>query len=164
MKALLMFIWLTLLTGVFYPLLIWGIAQITMQEKAEGSMIKNVGSSLIAQKFTSDRYFWPRPSANDYNALSSGGSNLGPISPELQKQVAERKAKGLFGELLYASASGLDPHISPQTAFLQIDRIAKARGKDQNVIQALVQKHVERSIFGPPCVNVLKLNIELDQL
>ncbi len=134
-----MFIWMILLTGLLYPLLITGIAQLTMKQKADGDFIslkgKKVGAVLIAQKFESERYFWPRPSANDYNPLPSGGSNLGFISTELKKRVERKKRKKKIlnangnqgtapAELLFASGSGLDPHITPSTAYFQSERIA----------------------------------------
>ncbi len=168
MKCLRMFLWLTFITGIVYPFTVYIIAQTTMQDKAEGSMIGKVGSKLIAQKFVSDRYFWPRPSANDYNGLSSGGSNLGPISPQLKKAVAERKARfkeeDVPAELLYASGSGLDPHISPKTAYFQAERIAKARNIDPLVVNALIKKYTVHSTFGPQCCNVLEMNLALDRI
>lgn len=176
MKCLKMFLLMWVVTGILYPAVVTIIAQTTMKHKAEGSLIsttdakltnsKLIGSKLIAQKFSSDRYFWPRPSSGDYNPLASGGSNLGPISPALVKAVAERKAKyassDVPAELLYASGSGLDPHISPNTAFFQIERVAKARNMPQEALKMLVTKHIERQFLGRPCVNVLKLNIALD--
>ncbi len=167
MKCVKMFLLLWILTGIIYPAVITVIAKTTMNHKAEGSFIKNVGSKLIAQKFTSDNYFWPRPSNGDYNALASGGSNLGPISPALKKAVNERKAKyssDAPSELLYTSASGLDPHISPHTAYYQIERIAKARALPKDKLIALVDHHIEKQLLGRPCVNVLELNLALDEL
>lgn len=168
MKALKMFLWLTFLTGVVYPLFITVIAVTVMEEKATGSLVGKNGSTLIAQKFESTCYFWPRPSSGDYNPLSSGGSNLGPISPTLQKTVRERKmryhSEQVPTELLYASASGLDPHISPEAAFFQVDRIAKSRKLNNEILKALIVAHTEHSFFGPPCVNVLKINLALDEI
>lgn len=149
-----MFLWLTLITGIAYPLLITGIAQLTMKQQADGDFIiskgKVVGASLIAQKFESDRYFWGRPSAVDYNPLPSGGSNLGPTSEALKKAVDERKAViekwygnnkiNIPNELLFASGSGLDPHITPPTAYFQVDRIIKARGWDESSTQVHLMK------------------------
>lgn len=184
--ALRMFLWMTFLTGVAYPFLITGIAQLTMKHKADGGFItskgKIVGATLIAQKFESPKYFWPRPSAIDYNPLPSGGSNLGPTSAALKKAVADRKAiimkahgvtdaSKIPSELLFASGSGLDPHISPQTAFFQVERIVKSRNLDMNkgkkTVIHLIDKLTEHrflGFIGQPCVNVLKLNLALDEL
>lgn len=180
-----MFIWLTVLTGIFYPFVITKTAYFTMHEKAEGSFIAShdtiIGSSLIAQKFTSASYFWPRPSAVDYNPLPSGGSNLGPTSAALRKIIDERRemliqAHKLGGavqvpsELLFASGSGLDPHISPETAYFQMDRIIQARGLNLQIgrynLKRLVDSHIEKKCFGflGECyVNVLLLNKALDE-
>lgn len=182
--SLRLLLWMTFITGVVYPLLITGIAQFTMHFKANGQLliINNniVGSTLIAQKFESDKYFWPRPSAIDYNPLPSGGSNLGPTSAALKKAVRERKTKNssylteqskIPSELLFASGSGLDPHISISTAQFQIERIIKARGLDANdgkkTLKNLINQHIEKRRFGfigQPCVNVLLLNIALDKI
>ncbi len=175
-----MFIWMILLTGLLYPLLITGIAQLTMKQKADGDFIslkgKKVGAVLIAQKFESERYFWPRPSTNDYNPLPSGGSNLGFISTELKKRVEERKKKILNAngnqgtapaELLFASGSGLDPHITPSTAYFQSERIAKARGIKKEQVKNLIDKMTLKAslrFIGESRVNVLMLNIALDEL
>lgn len=176
-----MFLWMTLLTGIIYPLIVTAIAQLTMKQKADGNILsvneKKVGASLIAQKFESDRYFWPRPSSVDYNPLPSGGSNLGPISEALKKAVAERQEKILKThpvakeqippELLFASGSGLDPHISIAAAYFQIERIAKARGLEAKKIKSLIDDMgIKRSFgfLGEACVNVLLLNHALDEL
>lgn len=169
-----MFLGLTLLTGIVYPLLITAFAQGIMNRKANGDIIKvdekAVGARLIAQKFESAKYFWPRPSAIEYNPLPSGGSNLGPTSAALKKAVEERKsslAKSSSGpipsEMLFASGSGLDPHITLAGAYFQVERIAKARGIDPQKIKELIERHAEGSaIFGPPHINVLELNLLLD--
>lgn len=174
-----MFVWMTVLTGLIYPLLITGIAQLTMKQKADGGFIsfkdKVVGASLIAQKFESDRYFWGRPSAVDYNPLPSGGSNLGPISTELKKIVADRKekflksgtSKDIPSELLFASGSGLDPHISLETAYFQMERIAKSRGLEDQEIKTLIDKmaiNPTLGFIGNSHVNVLQLNMALDEI
>jgi K+-transporting ATPase ATPase C chain len=171
LKPLRLFLLLTLITGILYPLFITLIAQMTMQSKAEGSILvidgKSIGSHLIAQKFESDKYFWGRPSSNNYNPLSSGGSNLSLTNKALKKAVDERKEKILKAhgtekapaELLFASASGLDPHISIDTAYFQIDRIAKARNLEKEKIKKLID---ERRTYS--YVNVLEINLALDQL
>lgn len=178
MKSLKLFLLLTFITGVAYPLLICVVAQGFFPFAAHGSFVgldgsPISGSLLIAQKIEQERYFWARPSAVDYNALSSGGSNLGPISPALKKKVEERRQKllkahphttGVPAELLYASGSGLDPHISPKTAYYQLDRIASVRGIDKQVLKALVDSYVEAPLFGRPIVNVLILNLALDEI
>lgn len=176
-----MFLWMTVLTGMIYPLLITAVAQLTMKQKAGGDFLsskgKIIGATLIAQKFESDRYFWPRPSSVDYNPLPSGGSNLGPTSAALKKAVEERqdkigKAQGgnkdkIPAELLFASGSGLDPHINIPTAYFQIERIAKARGVEGNAIKSLVDKMTIKrgwGFLGEACINVLVLNMALDEL
>ena len=176
-----LFLWMTFITGIIYPLFITLIAQLAIKQKADGGILfsqeKAVGAVLIAQKFESEKYFWPRPSAINYNPLPSGGSNLGPISRTLQKAVNERKEKLLKvhggdparipPELLFASGSGLDPHISPYAAYYQLDRVAKARGVDRTKIESLIQtKTVKRDFgfLGEAYVNVLLLNIALDDM
>lgn len=175
-----MFLWLTLLTGVFYPLIVAVIALII--PGAAGSIItrdnKKIGSKLISQKFEANTYFWPRPSAVDYNPLPSGGSNLGPTSKALKEAVAKRKEalakshnaanlKEIPSDLLFSSGSGLDPHISPAAALFQAGRVAKARGLKEEEIIKLVERFTEnRSLYllGEPHVNVLLLNLALDEL
>lgn len=175
-------IWLTALTGVAYPLLILGIAQIAMPKSAGGSLIykdgKPIGSELIAQNFQNNSYFWPRPSAIDYNPMKSGGSNLSPTSRTL-KEIIEKRKKGLSAshssdwlfipsDLLFASGSGLDPHISPEAAYYQVVRVAKARNltDQQEELYNLIDRMTIRKpykLFGKSCVNVLLLNLALDQ-
>jgi K+-transporting ATPase ATPase C chain len=176
---------LTVLCGVVYPLFITGIAQLVFPAKANGSLImqgnKVIGSELIGQKFDSIIYFSSRPSATDYNPLPSGGSNLGPTSSKLKQMVTERaslfaKFNQLSGsdaipsEMLFASASGLDPHISPKAALLQVDRIAKARNFDNNQKQKLVELIASKTespqfdVLGATRINVLILNLELDKI
>jgi K+-transporting ATPase ATPase C chain len=178
-KSLRMFVWLSVLTGLIYPLIITALAQLTWKESANGGFITSkdriVGAHLIGQKFQNDRYFWGRPSSNNYNSLDSGGSNLGPTSALLKKQVEERMQafsaeRGVPSELLFASGSGLDPHISPTAAFFQVSRILKARGDNREIkgddVVNLIERLTEKRYFGfigEPCVNVLQLNLALDE-
>jgi K+-transporting ATPase ATPase C chain len=172
MKALRMFLLMTILTGVIYPLVITGIAQVAFPWQSHGSLVKNstgqiIGSSLIAQAFQKPEYFWPRPSAVAYNPESSGGSNLSVTSQDLLKQVEERKRTGFQAEMLWASGSGLDPHISPEAAMSQVSRVAKARGLDEKVVTdfiAAIRENRQLSVFGEERVNVLKLNQALENM
>ncbi|MBS4167664.1 potassium-transporting ATPase subunit KdpC [Parachlamydia sp. AcF125] len=180
-QAFRMLIWMLLVLGILYPLMITVIAQVGMQDKANGGIIreegKALGALLIAQKFESERYFWPRPSAVDYNPLSSGGSQLGPTSKILVKTIEERRSKmasahqvdtsQVPAELLFTSGSGIDPHISLDVARFQIPRVAKARGLAENsLIQLLQELTIPPRFFilGEPHVNVLLLNQALDVL
>jgi len=176
---------LTVLCGIAYPLLVTGIAQLAFPEKANGSLIlqgnKVIGSELIGQKFDSIIYFSSRPSATDYNPLPSGGSNLGPTSLKLKQLVTDRAAQfiesnqlsasgNIPSEMLLASASGLDPHISPNAALLQVGRIAKARQFSEEQKQRLTKIINEQtelpqfSFLGETRINVLVLNLALDKL
>lgn len=180
-QSLRIFLWLTLLTGIIYPLAVTLIGYLTMHNLANGQLVnsdgKIKGSFLIGQKFESEKYFWSRPSAVDYTPLPSGGSNLGPTSAQLKKNVLERKAKisagttnqnnNLPADLLYASGSGLDPHITPKAALFQMNRIAQARNLPKETVAKLIEDFTEKSpldLFGPPIINVLKINLALDQL
>lgn len=136
---------------------------------------KVVGYERIGQKFTDDKYFWGRPSAVDYNAAGSAGSNKGPSNPDYLKIVQERidsflvhnpgvTKEQLPAEMVTASGSGLDPHISPASAYIQVARVAKTRGIDETKVKALVDQHVEKNLIGPDVVQVLKLNIAIDAL
>lgn len=182
--ALMLFGILTLLTGLLYPLAVTGIAQAIFPEQANGSLIvrdgKVVGSALIGQNFTDNKYFWGRPSATSpmpNNAANSGGSNLGPTNPALLNAVMERIATLKAAhpvqtgpvpvDLVTASASGLDPQISPAAALYQVERVAQARRLPVENVRTLVETHTEGrqwAIFGEPRVNVLQLNLALDKL
>lgn len=173
---------LTLITGFLYPLVITGLAQVLFPQQANGSLIlidgKPVGSSLIGQPFDAPQYFWGRPSATapfPYNAAASSGSNLGPTNDTLMKAVQARidalKATDPDNplpvpvDLVTASGSGLDPHISPASAAYQVRRVARVRGVEEGMIRQLVSQHTEGrqfGILGEPRVNVLALNLALD--
>jgi K+-transporting ATPase ATPase C chain len=181
-QSILLTIVFTVLTGVIYPLVITGVSQVAFRNQANGSLIerdgKIVGSELLAQQFTGDKYFWPRPSAGSYATVPSGASNLGPTSQALQSNVtanatAFRTAHKLAADapvpadMVFTSASGLDPHISPESARLQVGRVAAARGISADQVSALVEKFVEPpqwGVFGEARVNVLRLNLALDGL
>jgi K+-transporting ATPase ATPase C chain len=183
--ALKVFFVLTVITGILYPLFITGMAQVFFHRKANGSLITRnnviIGSRLIGQSFDSTIYFWSRPSAVDYDPLPSGASNLGPTSFKLKKEVEERRsgfatANGLQDglnipvEMITASGSGLDPHISPEAAFLQVERVAKARNftdrQKQNLIQGIrdLTESPQFLILGNERINVLLLNLEVDKI
>jgi K+-transporting ATPase ATPase C chain len=165
---------LTLLTGVIYPLVVTGFAKLIFAQKADGSLIvadgKIIGSELLAQKFEDPKYFWPRPSGADYATVASGASNKGPTSADLVKAIEERRAKlgkDAPADLLTASGSGLDPHISPAAAKFQAARIAGERKLPEEEITALIEQNSEGpqlGILGEPRVNVLALNRALDGL
>jgi K+-transporting ATPase ATPase C chain len=189
--AIVFIVALTIITGLFYPLAMTGIAGVIFPNQAQGSLIerdgKVVGSALIGQVFNGDGYFHGRPSAtntpdpNDptktvdapYNAGNSGGSNLGPtnkvlidrVKGDVDKLKEENPSASVPIDLVTTSGSGLDPHISPDAAFFQLPRIAKARNLPEDRLRALVSEHIEGrmlGILGEPRVNVLKLNIALD--
>jgi K+-transporting ATPase ATPase C chain len=180
--AFLMLVVLTLLTGLIYPLIVTGLAQLLFPAQANGSLLGDaaqpVGSALLGQANDDPRYFWPRPSATEYGALPSGGSNLSPASAALAELATQRAAdfRAAHGlneaepvpvEMLFASGSGLDPHVSPDAARLQIARVAAARGLDEAQVAALLEAHVEGQqlgFLGEPRVNVLLLNLALDDL
>ncbi len=173
---------LTLITGLLYPLVVTGVAQVLFPQQANGSLIINdgkpAGSSLIGQPFDTPNYFWGRPSATSpfpYNAAASSGSNLGPTNDALMKAVQARidalktadpdNPLPLPVDLVTASGSGLDPHISPASAAYQVRRVARARGMEEDVVRQLVSQHTEGrqlGILGEPRVNVLALNLALD--
>ena len=191
--AIVVLVALTLITGLAYPLAMTGIAQALFPRQAQGSLIERngtvVGSELIGQVFESDKYFHGRPSAttapdpNDstktvpapYNAANSGGSNLGPsnkalvdrVQGDIDKLKQENPSAAVPADLVTTSASGLDPHISPEAALFQVPRIAKARNLPEDRIRQLVADHTESrflGLLGEPRVNVLLLNLALDQL
>jgi K+-transporting ATPase ATPase C chain len=180
--ALMVFIALTLLTGIAYPLAVTGVAQVAFPGRADGSLIERggrvVGSRLIGQAFSEPRYFHPRPSAagEGYDGMASSASNLGPTNPELIDEVRARSAayrrendlrpgQRVPIDAVTTSGSGLDPDISVANARLQAARVARARSLDLNVVQALIEEHTDgRSLgfLGEPGVNVLELNLALD--
>lgn len=179
--AFLMTIATTILLGLIYPLAVYGLAQVLFRDKANGEMITRngvaIGSRLIAQPFTSAKYFHPRPSAagNGYDATNSGGTNLGPTNQKLIDRVRadaqavhnENPDQPIPVELLTTSASGLDPEISPAAVEFQIPRIARARGISELALRELVEKHTAQrdlGLFGEPRINVLELNLALDDL
>ena len=180
--ALVLLLLFTVVTGVAYPLVVTGIAQTIFPRQANGSLVvkdgKPVGSSLIGQPFDDPGYFWSRPSATSpfaYNAGASSGSNLSPTNPALLKAVQERvdalraadpgNTAPVPVDLVTASGSGLDPHISPAAALYQVDRVARARKVDEGAVRRLVEAHIEGrwlGVLGEPRVNVLELNLALD--
>lgn len=182
--AFVLFVLLSLVTGLLYPLFVTGVAQAVFPHQANGSLIEHkgqtVGSELIGQPFAQAGHFWGRPSATGpmaYNASASGGSNLGPNHPALAEAVTARidalraadpgNAAPVPVDLVTASASGLDPHISLAGARYQVARVARARGLAPAAVSALVEQHTESSLFGflgEPRVNVLALNLALDAL
>ena len=193
--ALVLFVLLAALTGIGYPLAITGIAQSVFPDQANGSLVVRdgavIGSRLIGQNFSDPRYFWPRPSATSapdpadgsksiaspYNAAASGGSNLGPTSKALIERVTaeigrQRDGNGARGaavpvDLVTASGSGLDPHITPAAARFQVGRVAESRGMTEANVQSLVDRMTEGrelGFIGEPRVNVLALNLALDEL
>jgi K+-transporting ATPase ATPase C chain len=187
MKALLRpclatFLALALLTGVVYPLAVTGIARLAFPGQASGSLIergrRRAGSALLGQSFSRPEYFWSRPSAtapHPYNGAASAGTNLGPTHPALVEAVARRVAalraadpdntRPVPVDLVTASASGLDPHISPAAAYYQVERVARARGLAADAVRGLIAEHTEGrtlGVLGEPRVNVLELNLALD--
>ncbi|HJW53255.1 MAG TPA: potassium-transporting ATPase subunit KdpC [Burkholderiaceae bacterium] len=184
MNAAIMLLLLTVVTGVVYPGVVTVVAQLAMHDRAQGSLIlrdgKAVGSTLIGQPLSDPKYFWSRPSATSpqpYNGLASSGSNLGPTNPALTDAVKERiealkaadpgNTAPVPQDLVTASASGLDPHISPAAAEYQLRRVARVRGVDENKLRGLVATYAEPrqfGVLGEARVNVLLLNLALDAM
>jgi K+-transporting ATPase ATPase C chain len=180
--AIKMFLAMTLLVGIAYPLVVTGIAQVAFNDKADGSLIEEhgrvIGSELLGQQFKGQEWFQPRPSAADYDGLASGGTNLGPTNPELIKTVKQRvkeyrEANGLAAnervpvDAVTASGSGLDPHISKLNAKYQAQRVAEARGISEKKLEQLIDDNTDDAslgFLGEPGVNVLKLNLALKRL
>lgn len=181
--AILLFIIFTIICGGIYPAIVTGVAHALFPEQAAGSFItdksgKELGSTLIGQPFADPKYFWPRPSAtSDFgnNPMASGGSNAGPTNPSYLQTVGDRvkalRDTGVTGkvpaDMVQASASGLDPHISPESALLQAPRVAKARGISVEILRKAINDHREErqlGFLGEPRVNVLVLNLDLDRL
>ena len=181
--AILLLIIFNIICGGIYPVVVTGIAQAVFPKQAKGSFItdksgKELGSTLIGQPFSDAKYFWPRPSAtSDFgnNPMASGGSNSGPTNPDYLKTVGDRvkvlRDTGVTGtipaDLVQASASGLDPHITPESALLQLPRVAKSRGISEEKLRKVVGECIEArqlGFLGEPRVNVLVLNLELDRL
>lgn len=180
LTALRLFAFLAALTGVLYPLAVTGVARVAFPSQANGSLVANaagapVGSALLAQAAASPRYFWPRPSAADYATVASGASSLAPTSAKLRDAVAARAAAlrtahnlapdaPVPADLLFASGSGLDPHISPAAATFQSARVAAARNVPLTTITAAIAAHTESGgLLGEDRVNVLLLNLALDR-
>jgi len=183
-SAALVWLFLTLITGLVYPALVTGIAQVAFPFQANGSLVQHQGrvrgSALIGQPFSDSKYFWGRPSATSpypYNAAASAGSNLGPTNPELLAQVKTRvdtlrrshpePDRLIPVDLVTASGSGLDPHLSPAAALYQVPRVARSRGLSEDTVTGLVARHMENrwfGILGEPHVNVLQLNLALEDL
>jgi K+-transporting ATPase ATPase C chain len=174
--ALSLLVLMTLITGVAYPLVVTGVAQVAFPDQANGSLVRDAGgkvrgSSLIAQEFTGDSWFHPRPSAGAFATVSSSASNLGPSNPALATRVFDDANKQLVpGQgpvplvLLTTSGSGLDPHLPPQAIAYQLARVAAARNVPVSTLQRLMDEHIESPLVGPPVVNVLALNMALEKL
>ena len=183
--SLRIFLFFTILTGVIYPMIVTGVGQVLFHDKANGSILKKdgkaIGSLLIGQQFEPVKYFSSRPSATNYQTLPSGASNYGITNKKLFNLVTERKSQFLAvnqldeqtivpSEMLFASGSGIDPHISPKAALLQVDRIVKSRQFDYNQKQLLLQSISELTqlpqflILGDQRINVLLLNLKLDEI
>jgi len=168
-------IMLLFITCGIYPFAVWAIGQLAFNRQANGSLIVHkgriMGSELIGQSFVSDRFFHPRPSAagkDGYDPTASGGTNLGPTSKKLRDSIAAAigSARDVPGDAVTSSGSGLDPHISPENAYLQAPRVARANGMSEAAVRSLIERHIEPrfvGIYGEPRVNVLALNLELQK-
>jgi potassium-transporting ATPase KdpC subunit len=163
---------LVVITCGVYPLAVWAVGQIAFRHQANGSIVvrngKVIGSELIGQSFRSERYFHSRPSASDYDPKNSGGTNFGPTSKKLRDSIAAAvgKRRNVPADEVTSSASGLDPHISPENAYSQVPRVARANGIRESGVRALVDRHIEGrflGIYGEPRVSVLALNLELQR-
>ena len=182
-QAILIFLFLTVICGGIYPVAVTLVAGIAFPRQAAGSFVNDasgrvIGSALIGQPFSDPKYFWPRPSATSlfaYNPAGSGGANLGPTNPAFLATVSDRvaalRAAGITGpvpaDLVLASASGLDPHVTPAGARAQIARVARARGLAETELERIVASRVEErqlGFLGEPRVNILELNLALDRL
>lgn len=167
---------MSLVTGVAYPLVVTGVAQVAFSDQANGSLLRDDqgrvrGSALIAQSFSGEQWFQPRPSAGAFATVASGASNLAPSNPALAVRITEEAARlAVPGQgdvplaLLTTSGSGLDPHLSPEAANWQVARVAAARQLPQDQVQALVEANTRRPLVGPPVVNVMTLNMSLNQV
>ena len=174
--ALSLMVLMTAITGVIYPLTVTGIAQLAFPQQANGSLIRDnagqvQGSALIAQAFTGDGWFHPRPSAGAFATVSSAASNLAPSNPALATRVKDSAAQWVVADqgpvplaLLTTSGSGLDPHLPPEAIRYQLARVAAARNLPVQTLEHLLEKHTEQPLVGPPVVNVLLLNQALAQL
>jgi K+-transporting ATPase ATPase C chain len=174
--ALSLLVLMSLITGVAYPLVVTGVAQVAFPDQANGSLVHDAsgkvrGSSLIAQDFTGDGWFHPRPSAGAFATVSSSASNLGPSNPALATRVFDDANKLLVpGQgpvpmaMLTTSGSGLDPHLPPQAIAYQLARVAAARNLPVATLERLMDEHIESPLVGPPVVNVLALNMALEKL
>lgn len=171
---------MTVVLGVAYPAAVWGVGQVAFHDNANGQIVsqdgKDVGSAIIGQKFTGERWFHGRPSASDYDGLASAASNLGPSNPDLLKAIKQRQQEiaetegvdvsAIPPDAVTASASGLDPYISPTYAALQVDRVARERHLSTALVRDLVEAHTsgrQLGFLGEPKVNVLELNLALDR-
>ena len=174
--ALSLMLLMTAITGVIYPLTVTGIAQLAFPEQANGSLVRDstgkvLGSALIAQDFSGDSWFHPRPSAGAFATVASSASNLAPSNPALAARVKDSAAQLAVPDqgpvpltLLTTSGSGLDPHLPPEAIRYQLVRVAAARNLPVQTVEQLVEKHIEQPLVGPPVVNVLLLNQALAQL
>lgn len=174
--ALSLIVLMTLITGVAYPLVVTGVAQVAFAQQANGSLVRDAdgkvrGSALIAQDFSGDAWFHPRPSAGAFATVSSGASNLSPSNPALATRVIDDAQKLWVADqgpvplaLLTTSGSGLDPHLPPAAITYQLARVAAARNLPVATVRQLIDAHIEQPLVGPPVVNVLELNVALEKL